>query len=97
MAVYLRTAQEVQTGIAGRFKARRLGLNLTPVSYTHLDVYKRQRLHHAAKLGFTFSEGAWNDELETRGKAGSCADSLVVMPGAPEAITSSADGFSGLS
>ena len=29
MTVYLRTAQEVQTGIAGRFKARRLDLNLT--------------------------------------------------------------------
>ena len=29
MAVYLRTAQEVQTGIAGRFKARRLAMNLT--------------------------------------------------------------------
>ena len=29
MAVYLRTVQEVQTGIAGRFKARRLAMNLT--------------------------------------------------------------------
>ncbi len=29
MAVYLRTVQEVQAGIAGRFKARRLALNLT--------------------------------------------------------------------
>jgi len=29
LAVYLRTAQEVQTGIAGRFKARRLAMNLT--------------------------------------------------------------------
>ena len=29
MAVYLRTAQEVQAGIAGRFKARRLAMNLT--------------------------------------------------------------------
>ncbi len=28
MAVYLRTVQEVQTGIAGRFKARRLAMNL---------------------------------------------------------------------
>jgi len=29
LTVYLRTAQEVQTGIAGRFKARRLAMNLT--------------------------------------------------------------------
>ena len=29
MSVYLRTAQEVQAGIAGRFKARRLAMNLT--------------------------------------------------------------------
>ena len=29
MAISLRTVQEVQTGIAGRFKARRLAMNLT--------------------------------------------------------------------
>ena len=29
MAVYLRTVQEVQAGIAGRFKARRLAMNLS--------------------------------------------------------------------
>ena len=29
MTVYLRTVQEVQTGIAGRFKARRLAMNMT--------------------------------------------------------------------
>src|SRR5271165_6580070 len=42
LAVYFRTAQEVQTGIAGRFKARRLDLNLT------------QR-ELAARSGVTFS------------------------------------------
>lgn len=29
MAVYLKTVQEVQRGISGRFKARRLAVNLT--------------------------------------------------------------------
>ena len=29
MSVYLKTVQEVQAGIAGRFKARRLAMNLT--------------------------------------------------------------------
>ncbi|MBB6144325.1 transcriptional regulator with XRE-family HTH domain [Silvibacterium bohemicum] len=29
MTVYLKTVQEVQTGIAGRFKSRRLAMNLT--------------------------------------------------------------------
>ena len=29
MAIYLRTVKEVQAGIAGRFKARRLAMNLT--------------------------------------------------------------------
>jgi transcriptional regulator with XRE-family HTH domain len=42
LAVYLRTVQEVQAGIAGRFKARRLAMNLT------------QR-ELAARSGVTFS------------------------------------------
>ena len=42
MAVYLRTVQEVQTGIAGRFKARRLAANLTQSEL-------------AARSGVTFS------------------------------------------
>ena len=29
MAIYLKTVKEVQAGIAGRFKARRLAMNLT--------------------------------------------------------------------
>ena len=29
-------------------KSQETGLNFTPVSYTHLDVYKRQIIYHAA-------------------------------------------------
>ena len=42
MAVYLKTVQEVQAGIAGRFKARRLAMNLTQSEL-------------AARSGVTFS------------------------------------------
>ena len=42
MAVYLGTVQEVQAGIAGRFKSRRLALNLTQSEL-------------AARSGVTFS------------------------------------------
>ena len=52
MAVYLRTAQEVQAGIAGRFKARRLAMNLTQcelaarsgVSFSSLKRFEREGL-----------------------------------------------------
>ena len=52
MAVYLRTAQEVQTGIAGRFKARRLAMNLTQselaarsgVTFSSLKRFEREGL-----------------------------------------------------
>ena len=52
MAVYLRTVQEVQTGIAGRFKARRLALNLTQselaarsgVTFSSLKRFEREGL-----------------------------------------------------
>ena len=52
MAVYLRTAQEVQTGIAGRFKARRLAMNLTQrelaarsgVTWSSLKRFEREGL-----------------------------------------------------
>ena len=52
MAVYLRTAQEVQAGIAGRFKARRLAMNLTHselaarsgVSWSSLKRFEREGL-----------------------------------------------------
>ena len=52
MAVYLRTAQEVQTGIAGRFKARRLAMNLAQrelaarsgVSWSSLKRFEREGL-----------------------------------------------------
>ena len=42
MAVYLRTVQEVQAGIAARYKARRLAMNLTQSEL-------------AARSGVTFS------------------------------------------
>ena len=52
MAVYLRTVQEVQVGIAGRFKARRLAMNLTQrelaarsgVTFSSLKRFEREGL-----------------------------------------------------
>ena len=52
MTVYLRTAQEVQAGIAGRFKARRLAMNLTQselaarsgVTWSSLKRFEREGL-----------------------------------------------------
>ena len=52
MSVYLKTVQEVQTGIAGRFKARRLDLNLTQrelavrsgVTFSSLKRFEREGL-----------------------------------------------------
>lgn len=52
MSIYLRTPQEVQTGIAARFKARRLAMNLTQrelaarsgVTWASLKRFERQGL-----------------------------------------------------
>ena len=52
MAVYLKTAQEVQAGIAERFKARRLAMNLTQselagrsgVTFSSLKRFEREGL-----------------------------------------------------
>jgi len=52
LAVYLRTVREVQTGIAGRFKARRLAMNLTQrelaarsgVTFSSLKRFEREGL-----------------------------------------------------
>ena len=52
MTVYLGTVQEVQTGIAGRFKARRLAMNLTQselaarsgVTFSSLKRFEREGL-----------------------------------------------------
>jgi transcriptional regulator with XRE-family HTH domain len=52
LSVYLKTVQEVQTGIAGRFKARRLDLNLTQrelavrsgVTFSSLKRFEREGL-----------------------------------------------------
>jgi len=52
LAVYLRTVQEVQTGIAGRFKVRRLAMNLTQselaarsgVTFSSLKRFEREGL-----------------------------------------------------
>ena len=52
MAIYLKTAQEVQAGIAGRFKARRLAMNLTQrelaarsgVTFSSLKRFEREGL-----------------------------------------------------
>ena len=52
MTVYLKTVQEVQRGIAGRFKARRLAMNLTQrelatrsgVTWSSLKRFEREGL-----------------------------------------------------
>ena len=52
MTVYLRTVQEVQTEIAGRFKARRIAMNLTQrelaarsgVTFSSLKRFEREGL-----------------------------------------------------
>lgn len=52
MSIYLQTVQEVQTGIAGRFKARRLAMNLTQrelaarsgVTWSSLKRFEREGL-----------------------------------------------------
>jgi transcriptional regulator with XRE-family HTH domain len=52
LAVYLKTVQEVRIGIAGRFKARRLDLNLTQrelaarsgVTFSSLKRFEREGL-----------------------------------------------------
>ncbi|HEY1255033.1 MAG TPA: helix-turn-helix transcriptional regulator [Terracidiphilus sp.] len=52
MAVYIKTVQEVQAGIAGRFKARRLAMNLTQnelaarsgVTFSSLKRFEREGL-----------------------------------------------------
>jgi len=52
LPVYLKTVQEVQTGIAGRFKARRLAMNLTQrelaarsgVTWSSLKRFEREGL-----------------------------------------------------
>jgi len=52
LAVYLKTVREVQTGIAARFKARRLAMNLTQrelaersgVTWASLKRFERQGL-----------------------------------------------------
>ena len=52
MAVYLKIVQEVQTGIAGRFKTRRLAMNLTQrelaarsgVTFSSLKRFEREGL-----------------------------------------------------
>jgi len=52
LSIIIRTVQEVQTGIAGRFKARRLAMNLTQrelaarsgVTWSSLKRFERQGL-----------------------------------------------------
>jgi transcriptional regulator with XRE-family HTH domain len=52
LAVYLKTVQEVQAGIAGRFKARRLAMNMTQsvlaarsgVTFSSLKRFEREGL-----------------------------------------------------
>ena len=39
---------------AFKFRATKIGDDTTPVSYTHLDVYKRQELHYQRTSGSVF-------------------------------------------
>ena len=45
---YIGKAVAYPRALMTSFIANAFGHNLGPVSYTHLDVYKRQRMHHVA-------------------------------------------------
>jgi len=66
LSVYLRTMLEVQTGIAGRFRARRLAMNLTQselaarsgVTFSSLKRFERKgliALHSLLKLALVLN------------------------------------------
>jgi len=90
LAVYIKTVQEVQAGIAGRFKARRLAMNLTQNEL-------------AARSGVTFSTGLASEsglgtQLPRRfrhagyGKPGQLSHSIARRPAGHAGAAEESDG-----
>jgi transcriptional regulator with XRE-family HTH domain len=94
LAVYLRTAQEVQTGIAGRFKARRLAMNLTQselaarsgVSFSSLKRFEHEgliALDSLLNLAFVLNCLDDFDKLAIESQSISVTQSLDALLAAP--------------
>ena len=91
MAVYLNTVQEVQAGIAGRFKARRLDLNLTQrelaarsgVTFSSLKRFEREgliALDSLLNLALVLNCLDDFDKLATESPATQSLDALLASP-----------------
>jgi transcriptional regulator with XRE-family HTH domain len=94
LAVYLKTVQEVQAGIAGRFKARRLAMNLTQrelaarsgVTFSSLKRFEREgliALDSLLNLALVLNCLDDFDKLATESPASSAAQSLDALLATP--------------
>ena len=94
MAVYLKTVQEVQAGIAGRFKARRLAMNLTQnelaarsgVTFSSLKRFEREgliALDSLLNLALVLNCLDDFDELAVESSASSATQSLDALLATP--------------
>ena len=94
MSIYLKTAQEVQTGIAERFKARRLAMNLTQkelakrsgVTWASLKRFERQgliALESLLKLAVVLDCLDDFDRLAVKGEQIPAAQSLDALLATP--------------
>ncbi len=94
MAVYLKTVQEVQAGIAGRFKARRLAMNLTQnelaarsgVTFSSLKRFEREGLiamDSLLNLALVLNCLDDFDELAVESSASSATQSLDALLATP--------------
>jgi transcriptional regulator with XRE-family HTH domain len=94
LAVYLKTVQEVQAGIAGRFKARRLAMNLTQnelaarsgVTFSSLKRFEREgliALDSLLNLALVLNCLDDFDKLATESPANSATQSLDALLAAP--------------
>ena len=94
MAVYLKTVQEVQAGIAGRFKARRLAMNLTQselaarsgVTFSSLKRFEREgliALDSLLNLALVLNCLDDFDKLATESPASSATQSLDALLATP--------------
>jgi transcriptional regulator with XRE-family HTH domain len=94
LAVYLKTVQEVQAGIAGRFKARRLAMNLTQnelaarsgVTFSSLKRFEREgliALDSLLNLALVLNCLDDFDELAVESSASSATQSLDALLATP--------------
>ena len=94
MSVYLKTVQEVQAGIAGRFKARRLAMNLTQnelaarsgVTFSSLKRFEREgliALDSLLNLALVLNCLDDFDKLATESPASSATQSLDALLASP--------------